>query len=1003
MDIRQVLEVYDSMFGKSSLGQIDAFLEKKIEEAVGEGDVSAIITLVNEMIGFCRDTDKREKGISYCGQLIMLMRDLEMEGTVPYATSALNIANAYRAFGLLEEAMECYQTVETIYDRNLDKHDFRYASLYNNWSLLFQEMKEFEHAKKALDKALAVVTLYEDAKIEQATTHTNLAVTLLRLGETEEAQKHLEQGLEIYEKDGGKDFHYSAALSALGDACYLEGKLEEAITYYDSAMQKLEKHVGKTEAYGRIAENRMQAEQDLQAKRSAEMAERQRQEELRKAEERRKQEEQKRAEEQRKQEEQRKAEERRKQEEQKKAEELQKQEEQRKAEELQKQKEQRKIEELQQQKEQESIEEQKKVEELKEQEGWKETANLQVQSGLNLKKCREFYERYGAKMIHSLFPRYESQIAVGLVGEGSDCFGYDDFISKDHDYEIGFCIWIPEELNWTIGKPLEEAYQKLLRDTLPVTDQNAGKTVQGKQRRGVMTIGNFYRSFLMQSGLPNSLEEWEKIPEGALAAVTNGEVFRDDAGIFSDIRKKLKNYYPEEVFRYKLAKEITCFSQYGQYNYSRMMARQDYVTAKIALAEWMKYTMKIVYLLNRTYEPYYKWLRKGLQLLPILPELGDILDAVADMPDQRKAWKEVVYCAQNINGEDQIALTIEIVARYLLAELKRQRLTEGDDTYLASHAQEILTGRKEQFGKRKKYFPIKDRKVDAEKNQADKVISQKKDREENKSEELSSENERIEQLEEERAEISKKEVLRKAIRKVKGKKAEIEGKEKKLERKEDDSKNRNPVKSDSMELITRIVRLEWKQFEEVKNEGGKADCQKDLNTFQIMRKSQYLTWPHELLASYLADLIEAEEAGWNLMMEKYARMMETTAPDEYNSLKYYLPERTVKRVLLQEEVIRIQVKWMEEFSVKYPSIAGNARKIHTSQDTIWETSYETYLRGELGTYSDRTLELYRKFILETAERKESLAYQIMENTVRFYGYQSIEEAEEELFSQTNHK
>ena len=47
-------------------------------------------------------------------------------------------------------------------------------------------------------------------------------------------------------------------------------------------------------------------------------------------------------------------------------------------------------------------------------------------------------------MIKDQFPEYENRIAVGMVGEGSDCFGYDDSISMDHDYGIGFCMWIPQ-------------------------------------------------------------------------------------------------------------------------------------------------------------------------------------------------------------------------------------------------------------------------------------------------------------------------------------------------------------------------------------------------------------------------------------------------------------------------------------------------------------------------------------------------------------------------------
>ena len=59
--------------------------------------------------------------------------------------------------------------------------------------------------------------------------------------------------------------------------------------------------------------------------------------------------------------------------------------------------------------------------------------------------CKRFYELHGAKMIHEEFPNYEARIAVGLVGEGSECFGYDDAISRDHDFALGFCLWLSEE------------------------------------------------------------------------------------------------------------------------------------------------------------------------------------------------------------------------------------------------------------------------------------------------------------------------------------------------------------------------------------------------------------------------------------------------------------------------------------------------------------------------------------------------------------------------------
>ena len=199
-----------------------------------------------------------------------------------------------------------------------------------------------------------------------------------------------------------------------------------------------------------------------------------------------------------------------------------------------------------------------------------------------------------------------------------------------------------------------------------------------------------------------------------------------------------------------------------------------------------------------------------------------------------------------------------------------------------------------------------------------------------------------------------------------------------------------------MDIVEKIVELEWKQFDKVKNEGGRASCQDDYQTFSIMRKSQYLTWPDELLDSFCNDLLSAENKGWNLIMEKYARMMKSTTPEKYEELKKDLPVLNEERIAIQEEIVKIQVGWMEEFAAKYPKMAGNARSIHTAEDTPFNTSYETYLRGELGTYSENTFILYGRFITGLLRENRNLAYETMENTAKLYGYESVEEAEERL-------
>ena len=195
------------------------------------------------------------------------------------------------------------------------------------------------------------------------------------------------------------------------------------------------------------------------------------------------------------------------------------------------------------------------------------------------------------------------------------------------------------------------------------------------------------------------------------------------------------------------------------------------------------------------------------------------------------------------------------------------------------------------------------------------------------------------------------------------------------------------------EMLDEIVQLEWAAFDKARNEGGRASCQNDWDTFSIMRQSQYQTWPDALLESYLGDLQDATARGWNMIAEKYARMEEYTAPEAYAKIRDLLPPRSDMNRAIIDQIAAIQVQWMEEFAAQYPHMAGNARSIHASEDTEWNTSYETYLKGELGTYSDATLKLYGRFIVELYREGANLARMTMENTAHLYGYATLEDAE----------
>lgn len=199
-----------------------------------------------------------------------------------------------------------------------------------------------------------------------------------------------------------------------------------------------------------------------------------------------------------------------------------------------------------------------------------------------------------------------------------------------------------------------------------------------------------------------------------------------------------------------------------------------------------------------------------------------------------------------------------------------------------------------------------------------------------------------------------------------------------------------------VDLIEKIVSTEWNEFQKVKNVGGRAMCQDDKKNFVLGRESQFLSWDSKTLESYYQDLIDSKKQNRNLVTEKYAHMLESTSPGEYELIKDKLPDISSEKKNLVEEIVSKVVVWAEELSASYPKLGGTGRIIHSKDDTIFETSFETYLRGELLTYSYKTLKLYYEYIMELTKENKNLSMLIMENTVKSYGYDSLDEAEERL-------
>ncbi len=285
---------------------------------------------------------------------------------------------------------------------------------------------------------------------------------------------------------------------------------------------------------------------------------------------------------------------------------------------------------------------------------------------------RAFYEQYGKPMIAEKFPEYINRIAVGLVGHGSECFGFDDEISRDHDFEPGFCLWLTDEDEKSIGFKLFREYSKLPDEFMGLKLKE--KSILGSAGKGVMTISDFCRQYTGRDGAPESLEDWLYTPSHYLAEAVNGEVFRDNLGEFTAIRNKIKYGMPDDVRLKKLASCAFMMAQTGQYNYARCLSHGESGAARLALSEFVKNSIETVFLLNKEHMPYYKWTFRAMKALPILKECAETLEKLLDTPN---------------SSAIEIQNGIEKFCTDIIDEFKRQGISSSDSDYLESHAYNI--------------------------------------------------------------------------------------------------------------------------------------------------------------------------------------------------------------------------------------------------------------------------------------------------------------------------
>lgn len=328
-------------------------------------------------------------------------------------------------------------------------------------------------------------------------------------------------------------------------------------------------------------------------------------------------------------------------------------------------------------------------------------ANNNIKTGMQLAQL--YWQTYGkALLANPKFAKYKNRIAAGSVGHGSECYGFDDEISRDHDFGPGFCLWLTDEDYAEIGADLQAAYDALPRKYAGFDSRNEtprAKSCESSKRVGVFRISEFFENLTGFPTAPSQNEPhlWLSLNEPTLAAATNGKIFADPLGKFSKARQSFK-LMPDDVRISLISRRLGMISQAGQYNFPRMIARKDASAAWLSINEFVRATASLVFLLNNPvtagYLPYYKWqfaaLRKlSNRMASRLPEVCSKLESVMRLSSA------ACFGGDGSGGDGfgeggkgaglaqkQVTQIIDSICEDIVRELQYQGLSDCSETFL---------------------------------------------------------------------------------------------------------------------------------------------------------------------------------------------------------------------------------------------------------------------------------------------------------------------------------
>lgn len=224
--VARIFEKFDGYLFKKEYAEAKKLLAYWVDEAKMSGDVMGELAVLNECVGLYRNLGEKENAFRFGDECLKLIEANGLKDSLTVATTYLNLGTMNKAFGKTQEAIDCYDKAETVYENTLKENDVRFAGLYNNKAVALLGVKEYDRAETLFYKAIDVLKKANGSLLEIGVTYTNLA----DLQEQKNGKKDNAKITEYMQK--AKDCFNDESLKRDGEYAFYAEKCIDTFRYY---------------------------------------------------------------------------------------------------------------------------------------------------------------------------------------------------------------------------------------------------------------------------------------------------------------------------------------------------------------------------------------------------------------------------------------------------------------------------------------------------------------------------------------------------------------------------------------------------------------------------------------------------------------------------------------------------------------------------------------------------------------------------------------------------